>query len=78
MIPGITDDRANLEGLGAIARANGVHRIDLLPYHTAGIAKYAKLGRSYTLAEVAAPSPDGLDPARRYLEALGLSVHIGG
>ena len=42
-------------------------RIDLLPYHTAGIAKYERLGRPYALPDVAAEPAEALEPARRQL-----------
>jgi pyruvate formate lyase activating enzyme len=78
VIPGVNDDEENLVAIGALARAHGVTSIDLLPYHTAGIAKYERLGRPYTLADVAAPSASALEPARRRLASLGLTVQVGG
>lgn len=78
LIPGITDDSANLEAIGACAAAHGVMRLDLLPYHTAGAAKYSRLGRPYELADLAPSPPEALDPARNCLEQLGLTVHVGG
>ncbi len=78
VVPGVNDDIQNLEAIGALARAKGVTRIDLLPYHTAGIAKYERLGRAYPLPGVLPQAPEALDPARQRLERLGLAVHIGG
>lgn len=78
VVPGINDDIENLAAIGALARVHGVTRIDLLPYHTAGIAKYGRLGRTYSLPDVDPLSPDTLGPARRHLERAGLTVHIGG
>ncbi len=78
LIPGVTDDRQNLDAIGTLARANGVSRVDLLPYHTAGIAKYDRIGRPYRLPDVVAVPADAIRPARRQLEELGLTVHIGG
>lgn len=78
VIPGVNDDAENLGGIGELARAHGIRRIDLLPYHTAGIAKYERLGRAYSLPEVPGVLPESLGPARRHLEHLGLTVHIGG
>ena len=46
VVPGVTDSCENLMAIGELARANGVSQIDLLPYHTAGIAKYDRLGRA--------------------------------
>jgi pyruvate formate lyase activating enzyme len=78
VVPGVNDDDQNLMAIGELARANGVTRIDLLPYHTAGIAKYERLGRPYALPDVAAQPLEALDPAKRQLETLGLTVHLGG
>ena len=78
LIPGINDDTGNLEAIGAFAAVHGVTRLDLLPYHTAGAAKYDRLGREYQLAELVPSSPESLAAARQCLERLGLTVHIGG
>jgi pyruvate formate lyase activating enzyme len=77
-VPGINDDLENLQAIGAFAAVHGVTRLDLLPYHTAGSAKYERLDREYRLAGLAPPSPEALESAQRELEALGLAVHIGG
>jgi pyruvate formate lyase activating enzyme len=78
LIPGINDDGADLDALGRIVAAAGLHEVDLLPYHTAGEAKYGRLGRPYPLGHVAPPSADALAHARVRLEQCGLTVHIGG
>jgi pyruvate formate lyase activating enzyme len=78
LIPGVNDDEENLQALGSLARAGGVSQIDLLPYHTAGMAKYARLGRPYLLPDAEPISTDALRLAARRLERLGLDVHFGG
>ena len=78
LIPGITDSVFNLGALGALARGNGICHVDLLPYHTAGISKYARLGRPYGLPTTDAPPASACEPARRQLEGLGLTVQVGG
>jgi pyruvate formate lyase activating enzyme len=78
VIPHVNDDLENLSGIGALARLRGIARLDLLPYHTAGIAKYMRLDRPYPLPDVPALAPEALEPARRHLESIGLTVHIGG
>jgi pyruvate formate lyase activating enzyme len=77
VIPSVNDDLQNLEAIGALASVSGVARVDLLPYHTAGIAKYERLGRAYRLSDVV-PAPDATGPMRERLEHLGLSVQVGG
>jgi pyruvate formate lyase activating enzyme len=78
VIPGINDDSDNLSAIAQYARAHGVTHLDLLPYHTAGIAKYERLGRTSALAGLAARPIDALTPAKHYLESLGLTVRLGG
>ena len=56
VVPGITDDPAQLAGLGAfIARLPNVVSLDVLPYHVLGVAKYKELGIPYPL--------EGVEPA---------------
>ncbi|MFN8453071.1 MAG: glycyl-radical enzyme activating protein [Anaerolineae bacterium] len=50
LIPGFNTDPASLSAIAAFARDLGFNRLDLLPYHTLGQAKYAALGREYPLA----------------------------
>jgi pyruvate formate lyase activating enzyme len=76
LIPGINDDRENLEAIGALAAVQGATGVDLLPYHTAGAAKYERLGRPYLLAGVTAPSPEAVLAAKHCLESCGLPVHV--
>ena len=78
VVPGVNDDFGNLEAIGRFARAHGVTCIDLLPYHTAGLAKYSRLDRTPRLPDLAALTPEALRPARQRLQRLGLSVRIGG
>ena len=53
VVPGITDSREELEGVGRlIARWDNVVGLDVLPYHTMGVAKYERLGIPYPLAGV--------------------------
>lgn len=55
VVPGITDKASELEGVGRImARWSNVCGLDVLPYHTMGVAKYANLGIRYRLEHVPA------------------------
>jgi len=78
LVPGITDGWDNLEAIARLAASAGVTRLDLLPYHTAGIAKYDRLGRAYRLSDTAPPAAESLADTRQRLERLGLDVHLGG
>ena len=60
LIPGLNDDEGHLENFARTIKALGrVQAVELLPYHTLGVGKYAALGRPYSLEGV----PD-MDKAR--------------
>ena len=60
VVPGLTDGEAHLAALRAyVETLPRVERVELLPYHTLGVGKYAALGRPYSLNGV----PD-MDKAR--------------
>ena len=68
LVPGITDGEDCLRELAAfIATLRNVKRVDVLPYHTLGIFKYERLGISYPLEGVSAPSAESLEKAREIL-----------
>ena len=53
MVPGITDGRGHLEELKRfISNFKRVEKVELLPYHTLGVHKYAAMGRKYELENV--------------------------
>ncbi len=53
VVPGLTDSDEHLEGLRAYIRTlRGVQRVELLPYHTLGVAKYRTLHLPYPLEGV--------------------------
>lgn len=79
IIPGINDDRRNLEETGRLAASlPGVKRVDILPYHNSAAAKYERLEMPYRLKDLASPSPEEMKAIARSLEDQVLSVHIGG
>jgi pyruvate formate lyase activating enzyme len=78
LIPGVTDDDANVRALGAFLASLHLRRIDVLPYHRAGLAKYERLRRPYTLPAVSPPGHDVQDHVSRLLEEYGLIVRPGG
>lgn len=54
-VPGITDSEEECEALGRlIAPWRNVVGLEVLPYHTMGVEKYAELGIEYPLAEAPA------------------------
>ena len=78
LIGGVNDDRANIRALGAFLSGLPLTGVDLLPYHTAGVAKYGRLGRPYSLNPSAIPSAGALDMAVETLSRCGLDVQVGG
>ena len=49
VVPGCTDNVANLEAIAAFLRSLGITKVELMPYHPLGVAKYAFFGRDYPL-----------------------------
>jgi len=78
LVPGVTDDEANVRSLGALVASLGLRRVDVLPYHRAGIAKYRRLNRAYALEAVQPPSQEARDTVARALGGFGLTVTVGG
>lgn len=53
VVPGLTDSDAHMAALrDYIKTLPRVERVELLPYHTLGMGKYAALGRPYSLSGV--------------------------
>jgi pyruvate formate lyase activating enzyme len=77
LIPGINDDRENLEQSAAlIAGLSGVTGVELMAYHDIAAAKYASLGMAYRLLDVKPPSEDDMQEAARVFQDRGLIVKI--
>lgn len=73
LVPGLTDPEENIGGVAAFAASLGnVSRVDVLPFHKLGQAKWEALGREFTLADTPAPSPEQVRAARGIFAAHGL------
>jgi len=78
-IPGVNDDAANLDALGAfLASLPRRHRVFLLPYHPIAEGKTTHLAASTVFVPFAAPDAETLGAAGRRLRTFGLDVVIGG
>jgi pyruvate formate lyase activating enzyme len=79
VIPGATDDRANIDALGRfVSSLEHTRQVHLLPLHRTAADKYARLERSWDHGEVP-PSPRAtLDGIGEILEGHGLEVRTGG
>jgi len=65
LVPGWTDQPEYLESWADhFDGYKTVERVELLPYHTLGVHKYAALGRPYALTGVQPPSREQVEAAR--------------
>jgi pyruvate formate lyase activating enzyme len=79
VVPGHTDSEQNLAAIADVARdLPGVRQVDLLPYHSTGAQKFARLGRSYALAGLSPPPQEQMAAHRELFEARGLTTRVGG
>jgi pyruvate formate lyase activating enzyme len=78
VIPGINDDRENVDLMVAMMHRLGLREIDLLPYHRIGTDKYRRLGRSYQLAELQPPLAEDMENIRRVFADAGIEASVGG
>lgn len=76
LVPGLTDDPANVDGVARFAASLGtVHRVEVLPYHRLGAHKYAELGIRYPLVGTEPPTPALLDRVCGQFRAQALTVY---
>lgn len=79
IIPGVNDDEQNLNEMAQFLRGLAhPPPVTLLPYHKAGVHKYAKLGKNYSLPEAQPPSADRFAWAAEMLRNGGVQVATGG
>jgi pyruvate formate lyase activating enzyme len=77
LLPGINDDERHLEELAAFLADNapGI-RLDILPYHRLGNAKYRGLGREYPLEQLAAPSVERALAVKEFFAGRGFAARV--
>ena len=79
LIPGVNDGEENIRQTGEfLASLAHSHPLDILPYHRAGIGKYAKLSRTYCFPEIQPPALERSAEIAQMLASFGLEVTIGG
>ncbi len=77
LVPGITTDEEDLKKLRAfldhlqVICPDCIERVEVLPYHTMGIAKYEKLGIPYPLEGVQPPTAEEIRRAEEILKGPG-------
>ncbi|TKA09457.1 pyruvate formate-lyase-activating protein [Actinacidiphila oryziradicis] len=73
LVPGWTDDEAAIDGLAAFTAGLGnVERVDILPFHKLGAAKYDALGIPFPLHDTPSPSPALVERVRGQFREHGL------
>ncbi|MEV8093313.1 pyruvate formate-lyase-activating protein [Kitasatospora sp. NPDC085879] len=73
LVPGLTDLPANIDGVAEFTASLGnVTRVDVLPFHKLGAAKWRTLGLDFTLADTPSPTAGQTAAARAVFAAHGL------
>lgn len=75
LVPGLTDDPANVAGVAdLVAGLSTVERVDVLPFHRLGAGKYRELGIPFPLADTEPPTPEQVEQVRDRFRERGLVV----
>ncbi|GAA1911831.1 pyruvate formate-lyase-activating protein [Streptomyces sodiiphilus] len=73
LVPGLTDDPDNIEGVAAFTASLGnVTRVDVLPFHTLGAAKWEALGMRFPLEGTPVPTAAQVAAAKEIFTRHGL------
>jgi pyruvate formate lyase activating enzyme len=76
LVPGLTDSRSNVDAVAQhAAELSTVERVEVLPFHRLGAAKYAALGIRFPLADTPPPTPELLERVRGQFRDHGLTVY---
>jgi len=76
LVPGLTDDPAEVEQIARFAGSLGnVERVDVLPFHQMGRYKWEKLGIEYKLSEVEPPTTELVERVCATFRAHGLKTY---
>jgi len=77
LVPGLTDDPVEIDGVAALAATwPNVARVEVLPFHQLGRFKWERLGIPYLLSDTESPSGAALEAARARFRAAGLRVVV--
>ena len=76
LVPGLTDEAANIAGVARFAASLGnIQRVDVLPFHKLGQGKYRTLGLTFPLADTPTPTAEQTRTARERFAAAGLTAY---
>ena len=77
LVPGLTDAPENVEAIAEfVATLDGVARVEILPFHQLGRAKWAATGEPYLLENTLPPSHELVARVKGQFEAHGLKVWV--
>jgi pyruvate formate lyase activating enzyme len=75
LVPGLTDDMADIAGIARYAAKLGnVERVEVLPFHQMGRFKWERLGLDYTLASTEPPTTELCEQACEVFRKEGLTA----
>lgn len=79
VIPGVNDDRKNLEATASfLSSLPEIELVSLLPYHNSWINKFKRLDREWKPYIVTPPGEERIEEIKYKFEKYGLNVKIGG
>lgn len=78
VIPGFNYTEKEIKEIFKFAKQYQIKKIDLLPYHVLGIAKYQQLGKTYPFECQKGLDSKELEPFLEMGENMGLTLTIGG
>jgi pyruvate formate lyase activating enzyme len=78
VVPGVNDDRDNVEATGRFVRALGAQALRLVPYQRLYLGKWQALGRAAPLPQVPECSVGDLARVQTWLAALGVTTEVDG
>ncbi len=76
IISGFNDDDENMLETARFCFKNNINRINILPYHKLGQAKYNQLGLEYKMPEISAPENREMEHIKQLIESVGVTCVI--
>jgi pyruvate formate lyase activating enzyme len=75
LVPGITDDPANVEGIARfVAPMKNVEWVEVQPFHQLGAFKWKSMNLDYKLVHTATPTPDLIERCIEQFRAAGCNA----
>lgn len=72
LVPGLTDDPKNVEGVAKfVAPMKNIEWVEVLPFHQLGAFKWKAMGIDYRLGDTPLPSPALMERAREQFRSAG-------